>query len=391
MNIIFLTSRIPFPPNRGDKVRTFFFLKELASFHKIYLVTLIENDQEKNYQTELSKFCQEIHFIKHSKFRGYFNLIKAIFSFKPYQVMYYQNNKLRALLKEVVSTAEIDLIYTHLIRMGPYSKSLPVKKILDYTDAISMEYKRSLPYRKGIIQKLFFQIESKRTEKYEKSITDSFDEAWFISKEDIEYLGLSKNKKVTQVPNPVVISEIKQDYSRKNRILFVGNLSVSHNIEAIMYMKEEIMPELYELDRNITFEIVGADATDQIKALDTVRNIKFSGFVEDLYKTLIESDIFIAPMFFSAGVQNKVLEAMAVGLPVITTANVARSIGAEHLMNIIVADTKEEFLEQIIMLLKAENLRRKIGQNGYHLIKNSFSKKLIGKIIKQRIEVLNES
>lgn len=385
MNILFLTSRLPYPPNRGDKVRTFFFLKEMSVSHKIFLVSLIEHEQEIRYQKELSKYCQEIYFLKHSKFKGYFNLIKAILSRQPFQVQYYQNTKLHNILKEIISRGKIDLIYTHLIRMAPYTASLPVKKILDYTDAISMEYIRSLPYRKGLINKLFFQVEAQRTARYEKRISACFDEAWFISLEDIEHLGFSHKQTVIQVPNPVLIDKFKKEYSRKNRIIFVGNLSVPHNIEAVMYMKEQVMPELARIDDKITFEIVGADANDQIRGLDSFRNITFKGFVEDLYKTLIEADIFVAPMFFSAGVQNKVLEAMAVGLPVITTANVARSIEAEHLNNIMIADTKKEYLEVIILLMQDEGLRKRIGRNGNKLIKSSFSQKLIGKLIEQRI------
>jgi len=386
MNILFLTSRLPYPPNRGDKVRTFFFLKELAKQHNITLVSLIEDGSEERYKGELYKYCKNIYLFKHKKVLGYLNLIKAIFSRKPFQVQYYRNRHLKDSIAYLIEKENIQIVYTHLIRMAPYVCELPIKKILDYTDAISMEYRRSLPHRKNLIKKLFFRIESGRTEKYEKQVIEHFDEGWFISKEDIGHLRLEENGNIYQVPNPVEINRIKTDFSLSNKLIFVGNLSVQHNIDAVLYMKEHIMPELLKRTQEVEFEVTGADAVAEITALASEKNINVNGFVEDLYQELIDSDIFVAPMFFSAGIQNKVLEAMAVGLPVITTSNVARSINAEHQKNILIADDSAGYLDCIMQLLGSEELRAKIGSAGLELVRKSYSCDLIGKILQERVK-----
>jgi len=386
MNILFLTSRIPYPPNRGDKVRTLFFLKEMSKDHDITLVSFIENESEELFKKELKKYCKKVLLIRHNKINGIVNLVLGIFRSIPFQVLYYRNKKMAEAVDTIVKEENIQIIYTHLIRMAPYVQKLAIKKILDYTDAISMEYKRSIPHRKNLIKKCFYWIESLRTKRYEKHIINDFQEGWFISKEDIHHLELNSDK-VHQMPNPVVIDKIKTDYDLTNNLIFVGNLSVQHNISAANYVFNNIMPALMDDHDNLQFLITGADAVPEIRSMSGKRNTRVTGFVQDLYQTLIESDIFVAPMFFSAGVQNKVLEAMAVGLPVITTTNVARSIDAVHKKNIIIADNETEFICCIRELLENTELRTKIGNNGYKLIKNSFSQKLVSSMINERIQI----
>ncbi|MBL7107872.1 MAG: Gfo/Idh/MocA family oxidoreductase [Candidatus Cloacimonetes bacterium] len=195
MNLLFLTSRLPFPPNRGDKVRTFMFLKELSRVHKITLVSLIESPQEIKYKKELLKFCNEVVLIHKSKFEHLSRFVLGFFNSMPFQVNYYKFPKISKTIKQLVKFHKIELIYTHLIRMAPAVQDIRCHKILDYTDAISMEYQRSLPHRKNIIKKIFYSLEAKRVRRYEQKIISKFEEAWFISDEDINYLKLQEKTK----------------------------------------------------------------------------------------------------------------------------------------------------------------------------------------------------
>lgn len=382
MNLLFLTSRIPYPPNRGDKVRTFFFLKELSKLHKVTLVSMVESKTELQYKKELDKYCSNVYLFFRNRLQHLLKFASGFFNKLPFQVNYYNFPFLRRQVKQIVEKENIDLIYVHLIRMAPIVKNINVKKILDYTDAISMEYTRSLPHRTNPVSKLFFTMEAQRTRKYEKQIIDHFDEGWFISSEDIMNLKLEKNPKVKIVPNPVVIKECKKNYSETGRIIFVGNMSVAHNVAAVKFVTNEIMPELLKI-RNIQFHIIGANPVNEVMALDKKNNTKVLGFVSDLYKELSDSDIFIAPMFFSAGIQNKVLEAMAVGLPVLTTANVVKSIMASDKVNIVVCESKNDFVIAIQDLLENKTKRESIGKSGYLHMKSTFSIEVISKVLEE--------
>ena len=260
---------------------------------------------------------------------------------------------------------------------------------MDYTDAISMEYKRSLPFRKNPILKLCFIIEASRTNKYEKKIVDYFDESWFISKEDINFLDFPKNTIVKIITNPVKILKKKSNYIKKNVITFVGNLSVPHNKYAVEFIYNNIMPQLIIKDNRIQFHVVGADPVKVIQDMNGKRNTKVFGFVEDLYGELINSDIFVAPMFFSAGVQNKVLEAMAVGLPVITSKNVINSLNLIDGKEIICAEDEYSYITSIIELISDSELREKIGKKARAFIRNTFDIEIITNKINNTFKSIN--
>jgi len=389
MNILFLTSRPPFPPNRGDKVRTNFILKIFSQNHKIYLFSFIEGKKEKRYEEFLKPYCEKIYLIKLNRLISFIKLFRGFINRLPFQVNYYYSKKSFKKIEEIVKKNNIDCVYTHLIRMAPYSKKMKCYKILDYTDAISMEYKRSLPFRKNPIKKFCFNIEASRTHKYEKKIVDYFDESWFISKEDIDFLDFTKIMKVKIITNPVKISKKKSDYIKKNVITFVGNLSVPHNIYAVEFIFHKIMPKLIAKDNNIQFHVVGADPVKIIQDMNGKRNTKVFGFVEDLYRKLINSDIFVAPMFFSAGVQNKVLEAMAVGLPVITSKNVINSLNLVDGEEIICAEDEYSYIASINELMSDSELREKIGKSGREFIKKNYYVELIEKNINSSLRNIN--
>ena len=381
MNILFLTSRLPYPPNRGDKVRTFILLKEFSKIYKITLFSLIESPQEAMHKDELLKYCDEVILVYKPKLQHLIKFSLGFFNSLPFQVNYYKFPQIEKMIKQLIKTHGIEIIYTHLIRMAPAVQNLECYKILDYTDAISMEYERSLQHRNNILVRTFFSLESKRTRKYEQSIISKFNEAWFISQEDINHLELHNNHKIKVVPNPVKIGITRNDYILKNRIVFVGNMSVSHNISAVQFIAKQIMPRLLKIF-SIEFFIIGAQPSKEVIELNGINNTKVIGYVDDLFSELSLADIFVAPMFYSAGVQNKVLEAMTVGLPVVTTGNVARSIMAESNKQLLTAESTSEYIKCISLLLKNEILRKNIGTAGKNHILNHFSISHIRDIIR---------
>lgn len=387
MNILFLTSRYPYPPNRGDKVRTYQFLKAFSRNNSVYLFSIVENKDD--YFDDLEKHCCDIKIVKLSKIKSLLNLVINIFRKKPFQVAYYNSRKGKKELNQFVKKYNIDLVYTHLIRMAPYSMQISCPKILDYTDAISMEYKRSLPFLKNPLKKLFFTIEYYRTANYEKQIHKYFDETWFISSTDLKYLQLN-NDKVKILPNPVQINDPKKDFNLKKCMTFVGNLSVPHNINAVEFIYNEIMPVISERYPNFIFKIIGADSTDKILAMDGLRNTQVLGYVENLWQTLRDSDFFIAPMFFSAGVQNKVIEAMSVELPVLTTKNVADSITAISDVHMLVAQDADDFIRKIERYISDYNLRVNIGKSGCQKIYDMYSEEVVLRLIESRLLHLSQ-
>lgn len=386
MKILFLSSRIPYPPDRGDKVRTLFLLRQFAQMGDLHLASLVCGKQDKHAMQELQKEIPNCHFVEHSRFRALVNMFVNIFSACPFQVAYYNNKQLMARLKSLKQEQNFDLVYTHLIRMVPYARMFrKTKVILDYTDCISLEYSRSLDHLSGI-RKLFFRIESARTSRYEMKVANLFSENWVISHVDLQKLGLNEHHLSKVLPNQVRIPPNEADSSLKMRLIFTGNMSVPHNVTAVKNVSRKIMPALLRDYPALQFVIVGAAPSAEVKALDGLNNTKVLGFVDDLYKEIMASDIFIAPMYFSAGIQNKALEAMACGVPVITTPNVAQSLDAHDEVELMIAEDNHAFVKKTSFLLEHEKARAQIGKSGRALVNKNYSPEAIQALIQARVE-----
>ncbi|MCF7912206.1 MAG: glycosyltransferase [Candidatus Cloacimonetes bacterium] len=383
MNILFITSRPPYPPNRGDKLRTNMFLKIFSREHNVFLFTFYENNQELEYKAVVEEFCQKVWFEKQSKIGSFFKVLCNIFGSRPSQIAYYYKPGAKKKIKNIVIENKIEIIYFHLIRTAYYlPEGIKAHKILDYTDCISREYQRSLKFR-PFFSKLFYQEEARRMRKCEKNIWKKFDDNWFITGDDIKSLGLDDYKYFSVIPNPVRICAESKNYSLFNRLVFVGNMSVPHNIQAVEFCVQEIMPEFAGKSR---FDIIGANP-EKVKKMHGINSTRVLGFVDDLYHELLNSDVFLAPMFYSAGIQNKVLEAMACGLPVLTTQAVADSISATPGKHLLTASDKNDFSRQLYLLLADKNYRQDIGLAGKELITRQYEQSIIETHISEKLDL----
>ncbi len=385
MKILFLTSQIPYPPDRGDKVRTLSFLRQLATYGELTLVSLVDIRTDKEAMKVMLREIPQARFVEHGKIRVLWNMLSNIFRKLPFQVAYYQNPKYKNLLTNLLAGQNYDLVYCHLIHMVPYADlARSSKVILDYTDCISLEYTRRLEHLKGL-PKLFYAMETKRTSDYEIQVADHFSENWVISPVDIAHLGLKNHHRSVLMPNQVRIPDELVEHEFAWRLIFTGNMSVPHNIMAAQNVSQKIMPALIKKYPLLRFVIVGADPSAEVKALDNVNQTTVLGYVEDLYHELMISDIFIAPMYFSAGIQNKALEAMACGLPVITTPNVASSLDANDEVELLVAEDNYAFVQKVEQLIENQETLAQIGKSGQALVRKKYSTEAVTKLIAERI------
>lgn len=385
MRILFLSSRIPYPPDRGDKVRTLFLLRQFAAIGDVCLVSLVDPVLDRESSITMREEFPNSHFIAHSRYRALKNLLCNLFSRLPFQTAYYQNTKLMKLLRELRSNNKFDLVYCHLIRMVPYASMFDHHRvILDYTDCISLEYTRSLGHL-GTLRRLFFSCEAKRTAAYELHVANLFAENWVISPVDISMLGLQAHHRSIVLPNQVIIPESLPQKQFHGRLIFTGNMSVAHNVVAAQNLCYKIMPALLRDYPTLELLIVGANPSKEVLALDKVNGTRVLGFVDDLYSELMAADIFVAPMYFSAGIQNKALEAMACGLPVVTTSNVAKSLDAHDEVELMIADDNLGFVKKTTHLIQNAEARDQIGRAGRSLILKKYSPAAVSDLIRERL------
>jgi sugar transferase (PEP-CTERM/EpsH1 system associated) len=376
MRLLFLTSRLPFPPNRGDRSRVFNFLKQLSTEHEITLVSFIGNEQERSHIASLSDYCSAVHVVQLKPWQSVLAVARNAWRKTPLQVLYYRSSAMERKVDELVASTSFDAVYVHLFRMAPYAARLRnVFRIVDLTDVISQEIEQSLPFR-GPLSRALYSVERTRIERYERLVASECDEAWLISERDRRTLARAcPDATLHMVPNGV---DLEQFYpfsapTQTCDLLFVGNMSVLHNVDAVLYLVREVLP-LVQIELPKThLNVVGADPEHRIIDLDNTRpEITVTGYVADLNSAMNGASVFIAPLRFAAGMQNKVIEAMAAGMAVVTTSIVNEGIEAVPGRDLLIADDAAALARQVVALCRDPGRRQQLGASARSFVQMHF-------------------
>lgn len=376
MRLLFLTSRLPYPPNRGDRLRAYHFIEHLSQEHDISLVSFIAREAERQNLKALRAFCKEVRVIPLSTARSSLSVAVNLWRREPLQLLYYRSREMRRLVSQMAVSNYFDVAYVHLFRMVPYVMGLKdVYRIVDLTDVISKELDRSLQYR-GLLSRLLYRIELPRVAAYERWVAGFAEETWLISEADRRVLAAQcPDANLQVVTNGVDFQRFRPagQPAQPNSLILVGHFGVFHNVDAATFLVQEVLPLVRRQLHDCTLSLVGAEPSPQVQRLADPPFVTVTGYVADLNASLNRASVFVAPLRFSAGVQNKVLEAMAAACPVVTTSMVNEGLGAQPDHEILVADSAQEMARQIIRLLSDEAFRSRIGTAGMEFVRKNHS------------------
>lgn len=373
MKLFILLSRVPYPLEKGDKLRAFNQIKELSKKHQIILFALNDDKLDDKALRELKKYCEAISIVNFSKFTIFFNLIRAFFNGNPMQVGYFYFSKAQKKVDELIKKHKPDHIYCQLIRTAEYIKKFPhIPKTLDYMDVFSKGIERRIS-SDSFCLKPFLVMEYRRLLKYEKKAFTYFNNKTIISEQDKNLIPHSEKNKIVVVPNGVDTSFFKPIQHKKEfELLFNGNMNYPPNIESVEYLVEKVMPFVWNKLPHTRLLISGATPNKTVQDLASEKVI-VTGWVDDIRINFVKSKILVAPMQISIGLQNKLLEAMAMQLPCITSTLANNALGAKPGEQILVADSPEQYALHIIDLLQNESKAKQIAMNGYHFVINNFN------------------
>jgi len=376
LNILFVANRFPYPPFRGDKLKIYNLTRRLAQKHNLFLVTFYEERSELNYLKEIQPFFKEIELVYLPKWRSVLNGIPALFSKTPLQLAYFKSAKMKRMVHFALEHYNIDVVHTQHLRMSQYTKELTIPKILDLPDAFSLYFKRRSETERPFINRLIDFIEIGRLAKAEQVIT-RFDKTLVCSVEDQSYLEkLHKTSNVEILLNGVDLETfdvgVGHDYSHNKVVLFTGNMDYAPNVDAVQYFVKEMWPAISIANPNTKFIIAGQRPLDAVKRLANDR-IEVTGFIPDLKDMYAQASVVIAPLRFGAGTQNKVLEAMAMGVPTVCTHIGFEGLQIQSGQGVIMAKDKGVFIAKVNALLADAAERAKVGEQGLEIAKSRFS------------------
>lgn len=383
MKLLFTTSRLPYPPFQGDRLKIYHVLRILSRKHQITLLSFTQDAAEDNLAKELAPFCRRIETIILPKTKSYQNLLTGIFSNKPFQVSYYHSKAFQQKLNQILAEDNYDLIHTHLIRMVPYSADLQIPKVLDLTDAISEYLKTRYETTSNPIVKAGLFIEWQRMLRYEP-ILQKFNRISVCSEPDRDnLLKTAPTARIEVIRNGLDIEYFKpnpEQQPEQNSIIFTGNMTYAPNEDGLIYFYREILPLIRKTIPTVKLYIVGKDPSPTVQKL-AAENVIVTGKVPDLRTYYSLAQVSICPIRFGAGTLNKVIEPMAMGIPVVSTSISCVGMNVTPIQdphfasadyqnqNIVFADTPETFAQSVINLLQQPELRQKIGAAAIELIK----------------------
>jgi sugar transferase (PEP-CTERM/EpsH1 system associated) len=371
--ILVVLSRVPYPLDKGDKLRAFHQIKSLSEQHDVFLFALNDTKIHPKSIEVLNQYCKEICIASISKIEIAFNLMLGIFGNKPFQVYYFHHQSAQRKFDAFYQKVNPDAIYCQLIRTAEYAKHInKVPKTIDYQDAFAKGMERRIKNATFFL-KPFFRSEHERLRKYEHIIFHYFERHIIISEQDKNYIIHEENNKIEVIPNGVDLDYFSPQIINKDfDLVFTGNMSYPPNINCAQFLVNEVMPLVWKKRHKSNILISGTSPTNEVLSLASNR-VKISGWVEDMRESYARSRIFIAPMQIGTGLQNKLLEAMAMQLPCITSPLANAPLGAKNKQEILVGENANEVAALILDLLENENKIAELAQQGRLFVELNYS------------------
>ncbi len=376
MRILFLTSRLPYPPYRGDKLKICNLIRQLSARHEIFLLSFIQARAEQKDICHIQKLCRSVHVVYLPTWRSLLNCMLNLWGNTPFQVAYFRSEKMTRALARLLDETKPDVLHTHLIRMAQYaSDHQAVPRILDMTDAVSLYLERFRKIERNPVKRWALGAELRRMMKYD-SVIPKFEAGLVCSEVDRQYLkrrepGANMQLLENGVDLEQFLADCKSYETDSRRVIFTGNMAYFPNMDAALYLAKEIFPIIEKAVPGATLHLVGQRPPRSLRALASEK-VQVSGFVSDIRAEYLKSAVAVSPVRFGAGTLNKVLEPLALGIPVVST-----SIGFEGLElkdgeDILVADDPREFAERVIRLLTDRTLRQRLAASGQKKVRDRF-------------------
>lgn len=361
-----LTSRLPWPLDKGDKLRAYHQMRELAKSHEIYLFCLASG-KEKYLDSELSPLrdmTQGLKIQRISAFKRICRLAIAPLSSQPFQVHWFYQRAAKRTLHAWVDEIGPDLIYCQLVRTATYVQEMHhIPKVIDYMDALSAGIARQSRLAPWFMRWIY-RIEYRRLKAFESRMFDYFDGKTIISNADRKLIHHPENQLIDVVPNGIDTvyfdGEISPKFhSERPVLLFSGNMSYPPNVDAAKQLVTEVLPQVKTPGVHVV--IAGTNPSPEIQAL-AADNVQVTGWLEDIREAYAQATVFVAPLRIGTGQQNKILEAMAMALPCITTQHVASGFPTkEAAAPLQIANSSEGIARQIDRLLNDNDECKSLG------------------------------
>ena len=372
MKILVVLPRFPYPLEKGDKLRAYHQIKELAKHNEVYLFCVSHTKVLPEHIEQLKPFCRDIRVVHSPRLVNYKNVVRNYLYTKSLQIGYWDSLKARRSYKKFERQVMPDVLYSQMVRTMTLVSRSPIPKVMDFQDALSMNTERRMDQSHGLWHYiLHFEFKMLRSTEYNSFRI--FDALTIISETDSEAIPHRKNGDIHIIPNGVDFEYFHPiDCEKKYDIVFCGNMRYEPNVHASRYLVDQVMPLVWKEVPEATLLLAGASPKREVRKLAGDK-VTVSGYVDDIRESYASARIFAAPMQTGSGLQNKLLEAMAMMLPCVTTSIANASLYAEDGRQVLVGDTAQAFADHLIALLRNPERCNQLAIEGYNYVNDNFS------------------
>ncbi len=372
MKVLVILPRFPYPLEKGDKLRAYHQIRTLSANNEVYLFALSHDRVEDMSINEMRRYCKDIRVARLSKVGAALRVVRNLFCVRSLQIGYWDSDKARRELNKFEEQVKPDVVYAQMIRTLKYAAHTDGPKALDFQDALSMNYERRMTGRKGLTY-FVLHYEFKMLRSAEYNACGIFDALTIISDTDSQAIPCHRDTQIDVIRNGVDFDYFHpMEMEKRYDVVFCGNMQYKPNIDAARYLVGEVMPIVWRTHPQASVILAGATPKASVRQLASDR-VKVTGSVIDIRPCYAQSKVFVAPMRIGSGLQNKLLEAMSMGIPCVTTPLANDSLGAADGSEVLLGRDAGQLAAAIVRLLDDEGLRNTLAANASLFVHRHFS------------------
>jgi hypothetical protein len=367
VRILFVCHRLPYPPKRGGKIRPFNIIRHFTEAgHEVTVATLARSASEAADGRDLGKYCAEVIVEQIAGWQANLRMLARLPTAEPSSFGYFYSPALEKRIAQAVSRDRFDLIMVHCSSVAPYVAGVSVPKILDFGDMDSQKWLLYAKHRPWPLSAGYW-LEGRKLERTERNLARRFDLCTCTTLAELDTLRSYDAGVATDwFPNGVdagYFGPLSDEYDR-DRICFVGRMDYFPNQQAVLWFCSEVLPLIQARRPSAQLFVVGAAPPRSIASLHGANGVVVTGTVDDVRPFVRQSALTVAPLFIARGTQNKILESMAMGVPVVASLAASRGVDADPAQDILTADSAAQFAEAVLSVLDEPKVRRRLSEAG---------------------------
>ena len=383
MKLLFLTGTLPYPPTDGWKIRVFALLRGLARHHKVSVVSFMRPVDDALAVQRLRAQGITLHVIPRDPRYAPTKLLQGLVWRTAFPIVNYRDGRMSQLVHHILKSDTFDLVQVESIHMAQYCMGLPQTTILDLHNIESLLMRRYARQETNPLKRAYAEVTWRKLAAYERETCGLFSHCLTCSDEERVLLQTRCGvDRVSVIPNGVdVDAYAAQDIALPNgavpppvdRIVFVGRMDYHANVEGVRWFCRQVLPRIRAHRPRVLFQIVGGYPVPAISRLARAGEIEVTGFVTDVRPYVKHASVVVVPLRVGGGTRLKILEAMAMSKPLVSTTVGAEGIEAVPDRDLIIADRAEDFADEVVSLLSQTERRQALGEAGYRLVQTQYN------------------